>query len=377
MLAKRLMSVCEKEGIKVQGNQVLEKLCEAANGDVRSVLNSLQMYALGKSELCYDDASSTVMEGKIKSSMQASIFDKASAVLNSRNKSDHISDKMERFFFDFSLMPLFVQENYVHNKGFGKDDVDTLNKVATAADEIALGDVIGTCIQRDQRWGLMPLQSLVSCVLPGSHVSGYPANFPTFTFPKWLGSNSSAGAKRRRLEEVARHVTVGTSNPTTIDDVALHYLPVLKERIISPLMQQQKDGIDGVIGFMDEYYMSKETMESIIEIGQFSTGKDIYKDVDSQVKAAFTRAFNKMSHKGAAGVAKDEGIGRKKKVKVFEDAVVNPDDLQADDPESSDDEDVAHSTTALTPKAGPKATSKTAAKPARGQGRGSGSQKRK
>ncbi len=57
-------------------------------------------------------------------------------------------------------------------------------------------------VQRDQRWALSPMMSLTSCVIPGAAVMGMPAHFPVFGFPKWLGLNSSARAKLRRLEEV-------------------------------------------------------------------------------------------------------------------------------------------------------------------------------
>jgi len=104
------------------------------------------------------------------------------------------------------------------------------------------------------------------------------------------------------------------------------YLPVLKKRLIAPLAtegsvswpssssspfvlrkkQKQKlfvclrlrqDGIAEAIEAMEYYYLSREDFDNILEITHtFSKEGDLWKGVNPQVKAAFTRKFNQMVH---------------------------------------------------------------------------------
>lgn len=48
---------------------------------------------------------------------------------------------MDLFFIDYDLIPLLVQENYLTSMG-DRRDLESLNRMAEAADFISLGDSI-------------------------------------------------------------------------------------------------------------------------------------------------------------------------------------------------------------------------------------------
>ena len=54
-----------------------------------------------------------------------------------------IRDKMDIFFLDFHIMPLFVQESYLNCYTAYSTSAEELMKIASAAEFISLGDVIG------------------------------------------------------------------------------------------------------------------------------------------------------------------------------------------------------------------------------------------
>lgn len=71
----------------------------------------------------------------------------------SANSKLSINDRLEYYFTDFSIMPLFVQENYAKhrftraNNSSGQDQVlKNLELVSQAADSISEGDLIDRMI---------------------------------------------------------------------------------------------------------------------------------------------------------------------------------------------------------------------------------------
>jgi pyruvate/oxaloacetate carboxyltransferase len=72
-------------------------------------------------------------------------------------------------------------------------------------------------------------------------------------------------------------------------EIRLHYLTMLKNMMVLPLLQRGADGIDEVISLMDAYDLSKEDFESIVEIAEL-TNADMYTKVATAVKTSFTRS---------------------------------------------------------------------------------------
>jgi replication factor C subunit 1 len=79
-----------------------------------------------------------------------------------------------------------------------------------------------------------------------------------------------------------------TSNKT---EIRLHYLTMLKELLIKPLILRGTDSIEEVISLMDAYGITKDDFEAIAELAEL-TNADMYSKVPSNVKAAFTRTYS-------------------------------------------------------------------------------------
>ena len=97
----RLMTIIAREKLKIS-NDVLNDLMEASNHDIRQCIYSLQLIAAG---------ASGVIE---KKDISVNIFEAAKKILS--NDTD-MATKQEMFFSDYSIMPLFIQENYPNVRG--------------------------------------------------------------------------------------------------------------------------------------------------------------------------------------------------------------------------------------------------------------------
>ncbi|KTF86469.1 hypothetical protein cypCar_00011594 [Cyprinus carpio] len=200
-------------------------------------------------------------------------FDVCRKVFASGEETAHMSliDKSDLFFHDYSLAPLFVQENYLHVRpaAAGGNLKNHLVLLSKTADSICDGDLVDKQIRSRQAWSLLPTQAIYASVLPGELMRGYMSQFPTF--PSWLGKFSSAGKHSRIIQELASHMSLKTLSSK--EAINLDYLPYFRSAILEPLQSQGSEGASQSVKLMDDYDIIKE-----------------------DVKAAFTRAYNKESH---------------------------------------------------------------------------------
>ncbi|XP_057584405.1 replication factor C subunit 1 isoform X3 [Hippopotamus amphibius kiboko] len=223
-------------------------------------------------------------------------FDVARKVFVTGEETAHMSlmDKLDLFFHDYSIAPLFVQENYIHVKpvAAGGDMKKHLMLLSRAADSISDGDLVDRQIRNKQNWSLLPTQAVYASVLPGELMRGYMTQFPTF--PSWLGKHSSMGKHDRIVQDLALHMGLRTySSKRTVN---MDYLSHIRDALVQPLTSQGTEGVQDVVALMDTYYLMKEDFENIMEISSWGGRPSPFSKLDPKVKAAFTRAYNKEVH---------------------------------------------------------------------------------
>lgn len=86
-----------------------------------------------------------------------------------------LDEKTDLFFHDYSIGPLFVQENYPYVKLVGpklvlrflwyiypispaRTHIDVLSALSQTADAISEGDIVSNIIRGGSQWPLLPIQ---------------------------------------------------------------------------------------------------------------------------------------------------------------------------------------------------------------------------
>lgn len=104
-----VMSILFKEGVKLPPKTV-EEVIQATNHDVRQTLNSLSL-------ICADpnaDGSSGLRNDNGKKDLRLGPWEVVRKVFSAEeHKRMSLNDKADLFFHDYSLGPLFVQQNYL------------------------------------------------------------------------------------------------------------------------------------------------------------------------------------------------------------------------------------------------------------------------
>uniref|UniRef100_A0AAQ5YH70 Replication factor C subunit 1 n=1 Tax=Amphiprion ocellaris TaxID=80972 RepID=A0AAQ5YH70_AMPOC len=288
-----MMSIAFKEGIKIPP-PALNEIILASNQDVRQVIHNLSMWSAKDKVMTYDQCRSDAASAR--KDMKLGPFDVCRKVFSSREETARMSliDKSDLFFHDYSLAPLFIQENYpyVRPAAAGGDMKAHLVLLSKTADSISDGDLVDRRIRSGQNWSLLPTQAIYASVLPGELMRGYMAQFPVF--PSWLGKNSSTSKHSRIVQELASHMSLKTLSSRQA--VNLDYLHYLRQALLSPLQKHGVEGASQAVQLLDDYQLIKEDVDSIMEISVWDKQPDPYSKLDSKVKAAFTRTYNKEVH---------------------------------------------------------------------------------
>ena len=77
------------------------------------------------------------------------------------------------------------------------------------------------------------------------------------------------------------------------NEVRQSYLQTIFDRLVRKFAKDGADSIDEIIHLMDEYYLTKEDFDSIIELSLGpNNGEALMKEVPPNVKTAFTRKYS-------------------------------------------------------------------------------------
>ncbi|XP_078402409.1 replication factor C subunit 1 isoform X1 [Cetorhinus maximus] len=288
-----MMTVAFKEGLKIPP-PAMNEIILAANQDIRQVLHNLSMWCVENKTLTYDQAKEN--GSKTRKDIKMGPFDVVRKVFAAGEETVHMSliDKSDLFFHDYSIAPLFVQENYLHVKpaAAGTNMRKHLMLLSKTAESICDGDLVDKRIRSLQAWNLLPTQAVYASVIPGELMRGYMSQFPSF--PSWLGKFSSTGKHDRIVQELTRHMCLRTHASKRA--INLDYLPYLRDTLVQPLTLQGTNGVQEAVETMDAYYLMKEDVDCIMEISSWGGRPDPFLKLDPKVKAAFTRTYNRETH---------------------------------------------------------------------------------
>jgi replication factor C subunit 1 len=94
------------------------------------------------------------------------------------------------------------------------------------------------------------------------------------------------------LQELQMHTRLSAG--VSKGSLALDYVQVLRDHIISPLVTHGAEGVVHAVDNMGEYSLLREDLDSLMEVTQWPDRPEPQRAVDSKTKAAFTRKYNKV-----------------------------------------------------------------------------------
>ncbi|KIH46742.1 replication factor RFC1 domain protein [Ancylostoma duodenale] len=347
----RLMSIACQEKVKISKEE-LDQMIEMSGHDVRQSIYNLQLYASagGKAKVQKKDVA-------------VGPFEAARKLLDSRST---LQEKQDMFFVDYSIMPLFVQENYPNMRNDKHSPKQAMAGLRRAADLISHGDTIERCIRSTGTWKLLNEQAMLGCALPSIAVDGHLRAM--IQFPAWLGKNSTANKRQRLMRQLATHAHLKIS--ADMHSLVADYVPVLRDCLTKPLLERETDGVFEVVCTMTDYDLVREDSEAVSELAVWPGKVDPASKILPKVKAALTRALNK-EHRMLPYATEEMSKGRRRGAQADYEVEVDEDGNlieRLDEDESGYEDDSGDEDYKPGGKSKPKA--KPAASAQRGRGRG-------
>ncbi|KAI5959011.1 rfc1 [Candida pseudojiufengensis] len=283
-IRSRLMTIATREGIKLDPNVIIQ-MVQATSNDIRQMINLLSTVSRTQKSLNHENIND--IQASWKKQVILKPFDIAGRLLSSGiwvSPKQNINEKLDLYFNDIDFAPLMIQENYLNvNSRLGGNP---LNHVAQAADDISASDEVNSLIRSsEQQWSLLPFHGLLSTIKPSFEIAGNLKG--RLNFSSWLGQNSKQMKFQRILQELQYHTRIKTS--TTKQELRLDYLYPLYIKIHLPLKNGDV-GINEAIETMDDYYLTKEDYDNILEMLNKTN------DLDTKEKTAFTKKYNSKTH---------------------------------------------------------------------------------
>ncbi len=340
-MVPRLAEIARRENMQVDP-VALEQLVSSVHSDMRQALNTLQMWSHSRGHIDYDTAKKRIESGG--KDFDSTPFDVAPAFFRRPDSRDWINDRINKYFVSADMLPLFVQENYLSARvGLNPSsnvplEVQALSLYAQAADAIAEGDLISEALRSEQNWALMPMHGVMSTVMPGAYCGGGATGM--LAFPSLLGRLSTTNKNLRQVQQMKCVLSLDTDMSST--PLALEYLPLLRKMLLKPLVTSEQDGLDTVLKVLEDYGLTRDDWDIIMELGdQFSDLKA--QQLDSKVKAAFTRAVKKDNiaiKVSRTAVSKTAKAVRSRGVRTEEEEEQDAEhELEGDDDENGDEDE--------------------------------------
>ncbi|CAF0918657.1 unnamed protein product [Adineta ricciae] len=326
-----MLTVLHRENIHQIKQETLDEIIKSCNQDIRQTLHSLNLWAI-------EGETNSKAASMIDKAVNNNPFELCRLSFSDELRQKSLSDKLEIFFYDYQLMPLLIQENYLQclptlsNSDAQKrkaTDLEHLTLLSKAAENMCVGDVCSQMIYgRNESWSLLPYQGIFSTVAPCSYVRGHLRGMVNFS--SYFGQRSRTNKNERLLNEIEKHICLKIASANK-QQFNLDYLPYLARIFIQPLQKLQQQGVEQCIALLDEYYLNRDDFQTIMELNTWGkSGRNPYDQLDTQTKSSLTRAYNKTVHRTPYAV-----IDMKKLKK----AKGNLDDDDDDDDEGDDGDD--------------------------------------
>ena len=260
----RVKFILHEEGKSVPDG-IINEIAMNSNGDFRYVLNTLQNL-VSKDEISLD----FVNKSLVKKNILKGTFEIAAELFQKKS----IAEKIDLYFEDYSLMPLFIHENYL------KCSFRDLKDFLYSADALSVSDVIDTRIHgSEQEWSLMPYHAFYSVVCPLKNKS----IMKRLDFPSFLGQNSKRSKNIRILNEIAHHLKLKLTTKT--------FRSMGCEIIYKKFMNHFISGdINECLDIIVKLDLLKDDIMSIGEI----IGVDLLKEISTKNKSSLTREYKKI-----------------------------------------------------------------------------------
>lgn len=262
-LRKILIKISSSEKIKVKNEEVIEKILDHSQYDIRRLINTLQ-------DLKYLYPNTTISIPLIeeyctvstKKDVDIDLFNATTSLLYNYQSVD---DCLRFYETEKVILPLMVHQNYA--KRILTSDIDTNNKykvLSKISDSLSTGDVIENSIYNDQHWDKQEIHGFFTCVQPSFELCKNKCDqkMIKLSFTTDLNKTSIKKINKKNITNTNRCL----NNMTIFDYIYIN-------KIIRKLIDN--GDIKGCVDLLKDYDIKLDHIESLLKIDKIKNTKTI------------------------------------------------------------------------------------------------------
>jgi hypothetical protein len=137
--------------------------------DIRYILNTIEMMKYGQKTIV-----------GIKDNISLNMFEVSKELFN---MDKTIEEKYDLFFLEYSMMPVFIQENYINNTFNVKNILTKMDNISNSSESISNGDLIERMLHENNDWDLQKYVAI--CDIEATN----KCNTKMIKFPEYFKKN--------------------------------------------------------------------------------------------------------------------------------------------------------------------------------------------
>lgn len=166
-----VFDICQKKSIKIDNQNVLDKIIIQSQNDFRRLLHMLQdIHEQYPKKVITETIIDDYINYTKKKDVNYDIFKRTEMLLE--NSSLSINDRLTLYCTEKTLMPLMIHQNYLNYLIKCKESPhDILQVVSRISKLLSKSDIIENNIYEDQNWNLQQIHGFLTCVFPTHIIS--------------------------------------------------------------------------------------------------------------------------------------------------------------------------------------------------------------
>jgi len=257
-----MMEIIKKENINIKDINVVNKIIDHSQFDVRKMIFTLQDIKItyGSNKIMLEDIFEYCQLSK-KKDIDTDLFHETKELFTNYK---NINDCIRYYETDKTLLPLMVHENYI--KVIADNNLDGIKKhevIKDVSDQLSFGDVVENYIYGDQSWDMQEIHGFHTCAATSYYISKYMK-----TKDKRFNINFTVDLNKTSIKNINKKNIFNTNK--CFDNMNI-FDYIYMNKILRELISESK--IEECVKLLSGYNIGLEHIESLLKIDKIKNTK--------------------------------------------------------------------------------------------------------
>ena len=236
-----ISNILIKENIKFEDTNLIDKIIDLSQNDVRRLINLLQELSLNYNNFITKQNIEEFINKTREKDIDIGLFNSTVQIINNYLPYDNIIKLYET---EKVLLPLMIYENYLKKM----NSENNINNIRNISNSISIGDNIETSIYTDQNWYLQNIHGFFTCINTSYWINKnnlkYKINIDDIKFSSDLNKTSLKNINRKNINNLAKIINNKSNQEILmLNKICNHLIENNKEQELIDILQSYNKNI--------------------------------------------------------------------------------------------------------------------------------------